>query len=92
MGRRAKEEKEEAWVKVCGLMDILHNSKTVIDDMNKFVPEILGQMWSDVMWSTGANRASLSDIINKGLFFNNATAFFDTLEKTVVFEPLNFHY
>ena len=44
---RSPENQEKTWATLVPLMGILAKSKSTTDNLNKFVPEILGQIWND---------------------------------------------
>ena len=44
---RSQENQEKTWATLVPLIGILAKSKSTTDNLNKFVPEILGQIWND---------------------------------------------
>ena len=67
-GVLSQEEQDEAWRKICGQIDILYKSKAAVDEMTKFVPDILAQLWTDVVGSGGTNRGSIKEILGQHTF------------------------
>lgn len=60
------EKQEENWTKMCGLILTLAQSKQASDDLNSFVPEIVGQIWSGL--NQGGSRKSMTQIIQEHMF------------------------
>ena len=60
------ERQEENWVQLCALMLTLAQCKQASDDLNNFVPEIVGQIWSGL--NKGGSRRSMTQIIQENMF------------------------
>lgn len=60
------ENQEKTWAKLVPLIGILVKSKNTTDDLNKFVPEILGQIWSNAFGDE--KRKSVVEILKMHMF------------------------
>ena len=60
------ENQEKTWAKLVPLIGILAQSKKSTDDLNKFVPEILGQIWNNV--HSDERRKSVVEILKMHMF------------------------
>ena len=59
-------KQDENWEAMCGLMLTLAQSKQASDDLNSFVPEIVGQIWSGL--NQGGSRKSMTAIVQDHMF------------------------
>ena len=63
---RNPENQEKTWATLVPLMGILSKSKSTTDNLNKFVPEILGQIWTDAKGNE--KRKSIVDILKMNMY------------------------
>jgi len=63
---RSPENQEKTWATLVPLMGILTKSKSTTDNLNKFVPEILGQIWNDAQ--EDEQRKSILELLKMNMF------------------------